>query len=87
MVFYRSCCRSEKVWTEEGRQVIFVGHDVHTYLSKYTIEPDSRVPFFYGMPFSKYIIVFDTKKSLETDIRARIFDSDKSVPHFTSFQN
>jgi len=36
------------------------------------------------MPFSKYNIVYDTKKFLENDIWA--FDNDKSAPHFTSFQ-
>ena len=38
------------------------------------------------MPFSKYDIVYNTKKSLENDIGARTFDNDKSAPDFTSFQ-
>ena len=38
------------------------------------------------MPFSKYDIVYDMKKSLENDFGARTFDNDKSVPHFTMFQ-
>ena len=38
------------------------------------------------MPFSKYNIVYDTKKSLENDIGARKLDNDKSAPHFKSFQ-
>ena len=38
------------------------------------------------MPFSKYNIGYDTKKSLENDIGARNFDNDKSAQHFTSFQ-
>jgi len=38
------------------------------------------------MPFSKYNIVYDTKKYLENDIGARTLDNDKSEPHFTSFQ-
>ena len=41
------------------------------------------------MPFSKYnmpIMVYDTEKSLENDIRAPKFDNDQSAPHFTLFQ-
>ena len=36
--------------------------------------------------FQCNIVYNDTKKSLENDIGARTFDSDKSAPHFSSFQ-
>ena len=36
------------------------------------------------MPFAKYNIVYDTKKSLENDIGAQKLNNDKSAPHFTS---
>ena len=58
---------------------------VYNYLSKYTIEPDSRVPLFIWYAILKYIIEYDTQKPLQHDFGARTFDKDKSVPHFTSF--
>ena len=78
-----------------GRQLKFLGHIFieltlqiscrnlnFNKLLNYLNTIDSRVPL---VP-SKYYIVYDTKKSLETDIEARTFDNDKSVPHFTLFQ-
>ena len=38
------------------------------------------------MQCSTFKIVHYTKKALENDVGARTFDSDKSAPHFTSFQ-
>ena len=50
-------------------------------MSKYTIEPDSRVPFFMVCHFQSIIhVVYNTKKSLENDCDPN-FDNNKSVPH------
>ena len=50
-------------------------------MSKYTIEPDSRVPFFYGMPFSKYNTCSIQHKKISRSDCDPNFDNDKSVPH------